>query len=161
MDKKVKELLNQEAGEEMEPRFCLRSQTQVDTGGWLGGAPLWLAVSEKELFVLASGKRPYFERVSLEDCAETRYNPANGEIIIAPTKGLICNQLAFSPSEAIEILKILEIEESHWGEIKPKVVNLPSIPASPPLIEDPGMNPSPASAPKTSKFAKYKAQQNQ
>ena len=155
MDNKERELLNEEAGEEIEPRLSLRSQTKVDTGGWFGSTPLWLAVSEDEIFVLAAGKRPYFERVSQQDCTESRYNPATGEIIIAPAEGLICNQLAFPPSEAIELLKILGIEESQWTHKVTQEVIIPEIPSTPPPSE------IEESAPKVSKFAKYKAQQNQ
>ena len=151
MDNKERELLNEEAGEDIEPRLSLCSQTKVDTGGWFGSTPLWLAVSEDEIFVLANGKRPYFERVSLQDCNETHYNPATGEIIIAPTEGLIFNQLAFPPSEAMEILKTLGIEESQWTHKITQEVIIPEI----------TVTPTPSTTPKTSRFAKYKAQQNQ
>jgi hypothetical protein len=154
MDNKERELLTEEAGEDIEPRLSLRSQTKVDTGGWFGSTPLWLAVSEDEIFVLANGKRPYFERVSLQDCNETHYNPATGEIIIAPTEGLICNQLAFSPSEAMELLQTLGIEESQWThkvtqeDIIPETTTRPTTSTS-------------KETPKTSRFAKFKAQRNQ
>ena len=155
MDNKERELLNEEAGEDIEPRLSLCSQTKVDTGGWFGSTPLWLAASEDEIFVLAAGKRPYFERVSLQDCNESYYNPATSEIIIAPAEGLICNQLGFPPSEAIELLKILGIEESQWTHKVTQEATIPEIPSTPPPSE------STESAPKISKFAKYKAQQNQ
>ena len=163
MNQKEIELLQEETGEEIEPRLSLCSQTKVDTGRWLGSTPLWVAVSSDELFILAAGKRPYFERVSLQDCEETHYNAATGEIIIAPTEGLICNQLAFSSTDAIELLKTLGIEESQWTH---KVSQEPIIPQIPsPKISAPEV-PTPEetenkSPPKTSKFAKYKAQKNQ
>jgi len=153
MNQKERELLEQEAGEDIEPHFSLCSQTKVDTGGWFGSSPLWLAVSEDEIFLLATGKRPYFERVSQQDCTETHYNPATGEIIIAPAEGLICNQLTFSPSEAMEILKTLGIEESQWTHKVANEVIVPQV-ITTPTTES-------IETPKISRFAKYKAQQNQ
>lgn len=154
MDNKERELLNEEAGEDIEPRLSLCSQTKIDTGRWWGKAPLWLAVSEEEIFVLAAGKRPYFERVSLQDCNETHYNPATGEIIIAPAEGLICNQLAFSPSEAMELLQTLGIEVSQWTHKVTQEDIIPEITTRPTTSTT-------TETPKTSRFAKFKAQRNQ
>ena len=114
MDAKEQELLQTEFGEDLEPRISLRSQTKVDTGGWLGDRPIWVSVTEDEIFLCAAGKRPFLERVNLQDCTDSHYNPSTGEVVIAPTEALMCNQLAFHPGEAMELLAAIGIEESEW-----------------------------------------------
>lgn len=117
MDTKELDLLQTELGEDIEPRTSLRSQTKVDTGGWLGDRPIWVSVTEDEMLLCAAGKRPFFERVQLQDCTDSHYNPGTGEVIIAPSEALMCNQLAFKPGEAMELLTAIGIEESEWTGI--------------------------------------------
>ena len=85
----------------------------MDTGGWFGDRQVWASVTSDELFLVAAGKRPLLERVYLQDCYSSHYNPSSGEVVIA-TESLMCNQLAFHPGEAMELLKALGIEESNW-----------------------------------------------
>ena len=182
LDTKELDLLQTELGEDIEPRTSLRSQTKVDTGGWLGNRPIWVSVTEEEILLCAAGKRPFFERVQLQDCTDSHYNPATGEVVIAPSEALICNQLTFHPGEAMALLTAIGIEESKWigidtpesmDEENPVASILHGLsaeeePVNPEQEKDyaktsnnmdpqePDKSPDPT-PPKFSKFAKYKA----
>lgn len=142
MDTKEEKLLKQEFGETIAPLLSLRSQTEVDTGGWLGARALWACLTSDELFLVAAGKRPFLEKVPLQDCTATHYNPATGEIVIAPAGSLLCNQLAFQPAQAMELLKAMGIAESQWAA----KTDLPAMDERKSTVP-----------PKASKFAKFKA----
>ena len=182
MDTKELDLLQTELGEDIEPRTSLRSQTKVDTGGWLGDRPIWVSVTEDEILLCAAGKRPFFERVQLQDCTHSHYNPATADVVIAPSEALMCNQLAFHPGEAMALLTAIGIEESEWtGIATPESrdeedlaatilqgLSAKEEPVNPEQEEDYAETPDsmdsqesdepPASSPpKFSKFAKYKA----
>ena len=160
LDTKEQKLLKEEAGVDIAPLLSLRSQTKVDTGGWLGSKPVWVCVTSDELFLVAAGRRPFFERVSLQDCAGSHYNAATGEVVLSPTEALMCNQLALLPTEAMELLKAMGIEASQWtakvapaipDEDDPVAAILRKLATSEPAARK-------DASPKPSKFAKFKAQ---
>lgn len=79
----------------------------MDAGRWWCKAPLWISVVKDDLVVLAIARRRYAEKIAMADCQESHYNPATGELVIAPTEQLRFNRFKVSPREAIQILKIL------------------------------------------------------
>ena len=107
-------MVKTELGEDTKIRVSLRSHTKVDTGGWFCDRPVWVSLTSDEILLTAAGKRPFFERILIQNCGESHYNAATGELVISPAESLMCKQLAFHPDEAIELLKAIGIEESKW-----------------------------------------------
>lgn len=107
-------MVKAELGEDTKIRVSLRSHTKVDTGGWFCDRPVWVSLTSDEILLTAAGKRPFFERILIQNCGESHYNAATGELVISPAESLMCKQLAFHPDEAIELLKAIGIEESKW-----------------------------------------------
>lgn len=103
----LEQSLLQEATGSHEPDFLLRTRTRVDTGRWWRTSPLWLCVAGGELILLAVGRRRHLERIPLADCGASRYNPAGGELVIAPAESLRFPRLAVHPSEALRALKFI------------------------------------------------------
>ena len=104
MNELEKKLLQSVAGAEI-PRLCLRTETRVDTGGWLRHSFAWVCVMDEQLIVLAVGRRRYVQAVSLSDCHESEYCAASGTLVIAPTEKLEFNRLAMSPADALKVLE--------------------------------------------------------
>ena len=91
--------------------LILESQSKVDTGGWIGKKNIRVIVTPEELFLIALGKRPLVEYAPMQDCAQSRYNPSSGEIILAPAKSLKNHELLLPPLEAMKLLKALGVPE--------------------------------------------------
>ena len=94
-------MVKTELGEDTKIRVTLRSHTKVDTGGWFCDRPVWVSLTSDEILLTAAGKRPFFERILIQNCGESHYNAATGELVISPAESLMCKQLAFHPDEAI------------------------------------------------------------
>ena len=106
-------LLRSEVGDAA-PRLTLKTDTQVDAGGWLKKrAPVWLCVMEDRWVVLAVGRRRYVQSAALSQCAESHYCAASGALVIAPSEDLEMNRLAMSPADALKVLEFKPIEETY------------------------------------------------
>ena len=112
LQEKEQELLRSKLDREITPMLILESQSKVDTGGWVGKKNIRVIVTPEELFLIALGKRPLVEYIPMQDCAQSRYNPSSGEIILAPAKSLKNHELSFPPLEAMKLLKALGVSES-------------------------------------------------
>jgi hypothetical protein len=106
-----RELLYEEIGD-AEPQLCIRSSTRIDAGGWLRKAPVWLCIVDDMLVVLAVARRRYIAGHMFEECRDTHYNHATGELVIAPAEGHTLNRFAVTPSEALELMEAMGLEES-------------------------------------------------
>ena len=112
LQEKEQELLRSKLDREITPMLILESQSKVDTGGWVGKKNIRVIVTPEELFLIALGKRPLVEYIPMQDCAQSRYNPSSGEIILAPAKSLKNHELSFPPLEAMKLLKALGVRET-------------------------------------------------
>ena len=62
-------------------------------------------MADRELVVLAVGRRRYVERVPLAECRDSHYAHASGELVIAPAAALRFKRIRLSPREAVQVLK--------------------------------------------------------
>ncbi|MFM8291650.1 MAG: hypothetical protein ACKOC4_08105 [Planctomycetia bacterium] len=65
-------------------RFAAASATRVDTGGWLTGEPLWVAVVEDRLVLAAAGNKPYLLDLPISALAQAVYNHVTGAVVFRP-----------------------------------------------------------------------------
>ena len=87
------------------PIFDVRKTgTKVDVGYWLGKRRIWLCVLEREMLLFALGRRPYVERIALQELGETQYNHVTGELVLAPAETASVGALKLAPLAALEIL---------------------------------------------------------
>ena len=112
LHEKEQKLLRSKLDREINPVLIMESHSKVDTGGWLGKRNIRAIVTSEELFLIALGKRPLVEYIPMQDCAQSRYNPSSGEIILAPAKSLKNHELSFPPLEAMKLLKALGVRET-------------------------------------------------
>lgn len=84
----------------------------MDVGLWWRHRPLWLCVTADEIILLAVGRRRYSERVPLNQCGGSFYNPASGELVIAPARDLRFPRIRLSASQALAILKLTRSQNS-------------------------------------------------
>jgi hypothetical protein len=110
VNRSERKLLNEEVGG-AEPRLCIRSATRIDAGRWLRKAPVWLCIVEDMLVILAVARRRYVDGCPLDECQDTHYNHATGELVIAPAEGHTLNRFAVSPSEALQLMAAMGFEE--------------------------------------------------
>lgn len=61
-------------------RWLAETDTRVDTGGWLGGAPLTAAVVGESLVLVADGPRPFARVVPATALRQGVYNHVTGEL---------------------------------------------------------------------------------
>ena len=61
-------MVKTELGEDTKIRVSLRSHTKVDTGGWFCDRPVWVSLTSDEILLTAAGKRPFFERILIQNC---------------------------------------------------------------------------------------------
>ena len=103
----LEQALLSEATGDAEPLVLLRTATRIDTGRWWRTSPLWIGVMRDEVILFAIGRRRYLERVPVAGCRRSFYNPAVGELVLAPTEAPRFRQLRMKPSEALRILSLL------------------------------------------------------
>lgn len=104
-------LLRAEIGDSA-PALVLRSDTRVDTGGWLRKSPLWLCVTGQALVLLAAARRKYVQRIPLSDCTDSRYSHATGQLVIAPTEALRFRHVSMPPDMALRVLRLLNPDQA-------------------------------------------------
>lgn len=106
MNELEQQLLRQQVGVNS-PTLTIRSRVKIDTGRWWRKTPLWLCVVGEELVMLAVARRQYAEKIAIAECPNSHYNPATGELVIEPGENLRFSRFKMTPSEAIQILKII------------------------------------------------------
>lgn len=67
-------------------RFAAASTTRVDTGGWLRGSPLFVAVVGERFVLAAAGPRPLVRILPLSSISRGVYNHVTGELAFPPVK---------------------------------------------------------------------------
>ena len=87
-----------------EPRLCVRSQTRIDTGRWYRRSPLWVCVAGDQLVMLAVARRRYTSTMPVNDCQDSHYCNATGELVIEPGEKLEYNRFKMSPRQALRLL---------------------------------------------------------
>ena len=102
-------VLRQDIGE-VSPRLSIRSVTRIDAGLWCRRVPLWLLVLDRELVLLAAGRRRYVGRVPFEAASGSHYDHQTAALVIAPVEDLPFNQVAMTVADAVRVLRCLGIE---------------------------------------------------
>jgi len=87
-----------------EPRLAVPSQTRIDTGRWWRRTRLWVCVTDRDMVVLAAGRRRYIERFPIAECRASHYCHTTGELVIQADKGPRFNHLAMSPVDGLAVL---------------------------------------------------------
>ena len=90
-----------------EPRLCLRTGTQVDTGRWWRRSPVWLCVMDDELILIAVARRRLIVRVPLGDIPASRYHHATGELVFEPGESLPLQRVKLPLQDALQILQFI------------------------------------------------------
>ena len=103
MNKRERALLDAETSGTT-PLLMLRTQTCVDTGGWLRRSSLWLCVTETEIILFAIGRRLYSERIALTVARDSWYCHTTGQLVIEPGGQLRFNRVDLSPTDAMQVL---------------------------------------------------------
>ncbi len=97
--------------------LVLRSQTKIDTGRWYRRSSLWLGVSSDVLILAAVGTRRYAQSVPLNECSESYYCHATGELVLEPVDTLTFKRLKMMPANALAVLTATGIDigdQSEW-----------------------------------------------
>ncbi len=84
--------------------MLLRSNTRVDTGGWLAGRLLWVCATRAELVVFAAGKRPHAEKLPFASLQRSIYNHVTGEVVLAPASNAGVTRIKLAPGDAYQLL---------------------------------------------------------
>lgn len=90
--------------DQSEPRLAVPSRTRIDTGRWWRRTRLWVCVTDRDVVVLAAGRRRYVERFAIADCRASHYCHTTGELVIHAAKGPRFNRLAMSPVDGLGVL---------------------------------------------------------
>lgn len=65
-------------------RFAAASTTRIDTGGWLTGGPLWVALVDDRLVLAAAGRKPYLLDLPASALSQAVYNHVTGTLVFRP-----------------------------------------------------------------------------
>ena len=95
-----------------QPRHSVRTRTKIDAGRWWRRVPVWLCLTADEFVLVAVGRRQYVDRIAIADCPETHYNHATGELVLEPAESLQYPRLKMPPTQALDILKLLESQNA-------------------------------------------------
>lgn len=88
-----------------EPVLVLfKSDSFVDTGGWLRRSRVWVGATAKELVLLAFGRKPFFQKTTFQVLRESLYNHVTGELVLAPAGELTLNSVKVPPLEGCQLL---------------------------------------------------------
>ncbi|MDX1681580.1 MAG: hypothetical protein R3336_00535 [Phycisphaeraceae bacterium] len=88
-------------------REIIATGSRVDTGRWLGPAPVMLCVLEEGVALLADGPDPLAEYWPARTVADSIYNHATGELLLAPARGSDCPGLKLDPLAARRVLSLI------------------------------------------------------
>lgn len=84
--------------------LLLKSDSRTDTGSWLRGGRVWVGATRKELVLLASGRKPLFQKTPFPVLRESLYNHVTGELILAPARELTLNRIKVPPLDGYQLL---------------------------------------------------------
>lgn len=103
MSKRERALLDAETNGTA-PLLMFRTQTRVDTGGWLRRSVLWLCATDSEIILLTSGRRQYSEKIALTEAQNSWYCHTTGQLVIEPGERLRFHRVDLSPTDALQVL---------------------------------------------------------
>lgn len=109
-----------DATEGARTRLSVFSDTRIDVGLWWRRTRLWLCVTDQDVVVLAASRRHYVERVAIADCHGSHYCHTTGELVVNAADRLRFNRLKLSPTDALQVLAILEEDPSLPNSISPE-----------------------------------------
>ena len=107
MNRKEQQLLQEEIGDTV-TLLQVRTRTRIDVGLWWRRKRIWLCLTDRELVLLAIGRRRYYEHAALADCIDTHYNPTSGELVIASDNPLRHPRLRMPASTALEVIDLIK-----------------------------------------------------
>ncbi|NQU20439.1 MAG: hypothetical protein HQ567_04085 [Candidatus Nealsonbacteria bacterium] len=82
----------------------LKSRTKIDVGAWFFKRRVWTCLTHREMLLFATGKRPYLERIPLQQLHGSQYNHVTGQLVLAPVESTRTGGLKLSPLEGLDIL---------------------------------------------------------
>jgi len=85
----------------------VRTGTTVDVGEWFRRGHVVGICLRGEWVMLASGLRPFREKIETRLLAASSYNPIIGELVLEPAPGLKLRKLKMAPREAGRVLKLI------------------------------------------------------
>jgi hypothetical protein len=100
----------------------IKTNTIIDAGRWFGGDPLWLCFLQKEIIILALGKRRFIEKFSFRECKNSYYCHTTGELVLEPIEKITFKRFQLTPLNALRALDALGIDitqiSNHHQEAK-------------------------------------------
>lgn len=96
-------LLDHAAGEG-EFLAVYQSGTRVEVGLWVFERRVWVAVTARDVVLLAAGRRPLLQRVAFAHLYASLYNAMTGELVLAPDRGYRVGQVRLPPLEGCQVL---------------------------------------------------------
>ena len=85
-------------------RCLLKSGTKIDVGAWFFKRRVWTCLTDREMLLFAAGKRPYLERIPLEQLGQSEYNHVTGQLVLAPVQSQRVGGLKLPPLAALQVL---------------------------------------------------------
>ena len=85
----------------------LKSGTKIDVGSWLCKRRVWACLTDREMLLFAAGRRPYAERIPLEQLGQSEYNHVTGQLVLAPVQSQRVGGLKLPPLAALQVLSYL------------------------------------------------------
>jgi hypothetical protein len=97
-----------------EPVFgVVKTGTRVDVGSWLYKRRVTACLLEHDLFLFATGKRPYTQRIPFDELRESQYNHVTGEVMLAPAESPQVKRLTVPPLAGLKILAHINQGDKH------------------------------------------------
>ena len=84
--------------------ILLKTDSTTDTGNWFRQGRVWAAATAGDLVLLASGRKPFFQKAPLAYLRESLYNHVTGELVLAPNRGWKLDRVAMSPLDGYQLL---------------------------------------------------------
>jgi len=81
------------------------TRTRVDVGSWICKRRVSAYVVERNLLLVAPGRRPHVENVPFDSLQDSLYNHVTGEVVLGPAEGVKVTRLRMSPLEARRLLE--------------------------------------------------------
>lgn len=84
--------------------ILLKTDSTTDTGNWLRPGRVWAAATAEDLVLLASGRKPFFQKAPFTYLRESLYNHVTGELVLAPNRGWKLDRVAMPPLDGYQLL---------------------------------------------------------
>jgi hypothetical protein len=102
--------------------LLIRTRTRIDTGGWLPGGKVWLAVVSDGLLFLASGwlwrdPRPLVQHLRWQEVLGAQYNHVTGALLLRSSHPTFAPPpLSMTPEQAAEVIAAWTAAHQHQSE---------------------------------------------